>query len=464
MSSMPRNSRPYSIAFKLTIFYAVFFGIVAGGGILVLYNLVSAHTLSAIDEDLLKRRDEIALAVAKLSRADLHMEFAADSDAYGRQEYFIRLLDTQGRTLVSSDTSGWPSIPFRRDPAGHPYMHIYFAQSLPNARGMARVVQSGLGGNLFIQIGTATTDSENFLKAFRQDAITIVISMLALGSLVGWWLARKAMGGVEAVTRTAAGIAGGRFSDRVRAGGYGREIDDLVSTFNLMADHVQTLMEQMRQINENIAHDLRSPITCIRGQAEAGVVNGQFSDEGAELAGSIIEECDRLVRMINTMLDISETEVGVQGLALEAVAVDALIDSVIDLFRDVAQEKGVELQSRPGSRATIPGDRRRLYRVLANLVDNAIKYSPPGGQVVIETAVNAGRLAIRVNDNGSGIPADDLPRIFERFYRADKSRHLPGNGLGLSLARAIVHAHGGEIEVTSGEGKGSSFTIWLPMH
>jgi signal transduction histidine kinase len=229
-----------------------------------------------------------------------------------------------------------------------------------------------------------------------------------------------------------------------------------------MADQVQTLMEEMRQINENIAHDLRSPITCIRGQAEAAVVNGQFSGEGADLAGSIIEECDRLVRMINTMLDISETEVGVQGLSMEEIAPAEMIASVLDLFQEVAQEKRVELSSDVGSLKPFQGDRRRLHRVLANLVDNAIKYSPSGGRVHVAASANKGRLEIRVEDTGVGIPEADLPRIFERFYRADKSRHLPGNGLGLSLVRAIVRAHGGDVVVVSEEGHGSVFTIMLP--
>jgi len=456
----PFNSRR-SFALKLALFYALFFGVISAGGVALLYNLVRTHTLSEIDQELLERKEEIGLAAARIGLSGLRSEFSADSEAYGRQDYFIRLLDRSGKVLVSSDTSAWPLAPLpdidaSDDSPQFSYLH------LPDARSKARILSAIIGDDAILQLGISLEENENFLRLFRRYALIIVFSMLTLGTLIGWALARKAMAGVEAVTRTAAGIAGGNFAHRVEAAGYGREIDDLVSTFNRMASRVQNLMEQMRQVNDNIAHDLRSPLTRIRGLAEGAAMNGNLGHDGIELAGSIVEECDRLIQMINTMLDISETEVGMQGLRLEAVEPARLARDVFDLFQDVALDKGIHLSADIPSVAAIQGDRRKLQRALANLLDNALKYTPSGGEVKVSLTEDANRIAWAVQDTGQGIAPVDLPHIFERFYRGDRSRHLAGSGLGLSLVRAIARAHGGDVSVESRFGQGSIFTMALP--
>lgn len=465
MSWVRRGDKRRSLALKLALIYAVSFGLTAATGMAILYQLVRSHTLNEVDQELLTRKEEIALAIGHLGLENLGAEFAADTEAYGRQDYFIRLLGKDGKTKVSSDTSAWPAIPFSvADLAGvQEGMPQFSYMPLPDARSKARLLLARLGDGDYLQIGTSLGESENFLRNFEHDALIILASMISIGTLTGWWLARKAMGGVEAVTRTAAGIAGGDFTGRVQAAGYGREIDQLVSTFNRMADRVQILMEQMRQVNDNIAHDLRSPLTRIRGQAEAGVVHGLFKGEGAELVGSIVEDCDRLIQMINTMLDISETEAGVQGLSLSWVDPAELVTEVVETFRDVAEDMGIRLSTSLAHLQPLRCDRRRLQRALANLMDNALKYTPRGGEVHVELAERDGQVVIQFADTGQGIPKADQARLFERFYRADQSRHLPGSGLGLSLVRAIAHAHGGEIRVESEAGQGSRFMLVLPL-
>jgi heavy metal sensor kinase len=464
MSWMRVPERPRTLALKLALFYAFFFTLVAVGSMAVLYNLVRTHTLNEIDTDLLKRRDEIGLALRQLNMQDLNTEFHADTEAYGRRDYFIRLLDSRGRPKASSDTGAWPGIGVSPEVLAGLAQGESSFRDLPLAdqRKKARLLLTKLGPNSYVQIGASLEDSENFLRLFEHYAVLILGSMILLGSLIGWWLARKAMAGVEAVTRTAADIAGGQLDRRVEAAGHGREIDELVSTFNRMADRVQQVMAQMRQINDNIAHDLRSPLARIRGMAEAGVVSGRLDAEATELAGGVVEECDRLLQMINTMLDISETEAGVQALNLSRVDVAAQATGLLELFRDMAAEKGIRIETQLAPLQPILADPRKLQRLLANLLDNAVKYTPPGGRVRFELEQDASETRLRVADTGPGIPAADLPHIFERFYRADRSRHAPGNGLGLSLARAIARAHGGDIRVSTAEGGGSCFTACLP--
>jgi signal transduction histidine kinase len=333
---------------------------------------------------------------------------------------------------------------------------------IPDARRQARVLTSAIAPGRYLQVGLSLADSMAFLHHFQHYGVIILGSMLSLGALAGWALARKAMAGVEAVTRAADRIADGHFSDRVQVAEQGSEIDHLVRTFNRMAEHVQTVMAEMRQVNDHIAHDLRSPLTRMRGLAEGAAIQAAPGSDNAELAGSIVEECDRLNQIINTMLEIAETEAGLQRPKLVEVDPAALVALAVELFEGVAKDRNISLTYAAALVEPLRADRRRLQRALANLIDNALKYTPAGGRVEVLLSGNAERVEIAVRDSGPGIPPQELPHLFERFYRGDRSRHLPGNGLGLSLARAVAHAHGGEIRVESSPGTGCTFTLSLP--
>jgi signal transduction histidine kinase len=181
------------------------------------------------------------------------------------------------------------------------------------------------------------------------------------------------------------------------------------------------------------------------------------------MAASAIEECDRLLGMINTMLMISKTEAGVERPAREKMDLAVLAREACELFGTMAEDKGVSLSCNASGQLDICGDTRMIQRVIANLLDNAIKYTGAGGTVVVSVSENGeGAAVIAVKDTGIGISARDLPRIFERFYRCDQSRSVAGTGLGLSLARAIARAHGGEVMAASRPGEGSTFTLTLP--
>lgn len=279
---------------------------------------------------------------------------------------------------------------------------------------------------------------------------------------VGWFLAKRALVGVGAVTRTAVSIAGADLDRKVPVKGTGDEIDQLAIAFNDMLERIRRVLVSMKQTSDNIAHDLRTPVAGMRGAAEMALSSGDSRDERLMLAGTVIEECDRLLGMINAMLDISQAEVGLSKADCQEMDLAALLRDMLELFQPVVEDRNIRILMDMPESLTISADRTRLQRVFANLLDNALKYTPSGGLVKVSLRDGGPSVDVVVEDNGSGIAESDLPRIFERFFRGERSRSMPGNGLGLSLANAFVQMHGGTIIASSSVGKGSQFTVRLP--
>lgn len=268
--------------------------------------------------------------------------------------------------------------------------------------------------------------------------------------------------GVEEVTQTAIQVSGGKFDKRVKVTGHGEEIDRLATTFNNMLEKLQDLIKGIKEINDNIAHDLRSPVTRIRGIAETTLMTAKPDPEYEAMAGSIIEECDGLLTMINTMLDISEAEAGVSKLNISDVDLSEIISEACELFQPIAEDKNIAIINKMADNVLIFADKGKIQRLVANLLDNALKYTPEKGTVIFSLEHNLKEVSVSIKDTGIGISEEDLPKIFNRFYRCDQSRSLQGVGLGLSLAKAIAQAHHGAISVSSTVKKGSIFTFTLP--
>jgi len=300
------------------------------------------------------------------------------------------------------------------------------------------------------------------IPSHAAEELLELILVVLFSCFLGWFMARRALSTVGELARTTKAIANGALDSRVPVKGSKDELDELAATFNSMVERIQRLIRGVKEVTDNIAHDLRSPVARMRGLAEVTLTSRGSADEYEATLERIVEQCDRLLGMINAMLEISEAEAGTVQLRLEEVDIAEVASYACQLFQAAAEDKGVAIAVQAPAPACLYGDLQKLQRVLANLLDNAVKYTQVGGQITISVRDDDSQVAVAVRDTGIGIAEEDLPHIFDRFYRAEKSRSEPGSGLGLSLAKAFISAHEGRITVSSWTGKGSEFVVTLP--
>jgi heavy metal sensor kinase len=454
-----------TLAFRLTLWYAGIFLLSAALAFSFFYYFVTLSLRERTDQDLLSEVRSFASIMTLQGVESVKRRALLESQAAGEKKIFIQLLYPDGRLFSSSNMSYFRNIPVSREAIVRMLAQdepLFATVSSPDLRHEIRVVYALLGPGLIIHLGKSMDDLTRFIEAFKRIFVGTMTALFALAVAIGWFMARRALAGVENVTRTARRIADGRITERVPLGKGGDEIDQLAVTFNRMLDRIQELMNGIKEMTDNIAHDLKSPITRIRGQAEIALTSGAAAADFEAMAASAVEECDRLIEMINTMLFISRTDAGVTQPDLREIDLAAVVRDACGLFQPLAEEKKITLTWNASEHSGIKGDIRLVQRMLANLLDNAIKHTPVGGRVAVSLATGPDRsLAIIVSDSGAGISATDLPHIFERFYRGDPSRSHPGAGLGLSFARAVARAHGGDIRVESSPA-GSTFTVKIP--
>lgn len=456
----------HTLAFRLTLWYAGIFTISSCMAFLFFYLLITSVIRERTDQDLLEQAGKFSTLLSTRGMEAIKRVAIMEAQAAGEKKIFFRLLSLVGEVFSSSNMSYWRDIGVGRqaikkllEGSGKVFDTIV----IPERKHKVRVLYAVIGAGVILQLGQSMESYTRFIEAFQKIFIITMAFLVALAALVGWLMARRALAGLGEVTRTARNISGGALEERVPVNGTGDEIDQLATTFNHMLDRIQKLVIGIKEMTDNIAHDLKSPVTRIRGVAEVTLTTDTSLNDYKNMAASTIEECDRLLDMIDTMLLISKTEAGVGKLKHKEMNIASIVRDACTLFHPLAEDNGVNIIWNVPDKCALYGDIRMIQRMISNLLDNAIKYTQSGGTVDISVHEKDEKsVVVSVKDTGIGISSSDLPHIFERFYRGDPSRAQTGSGLGLSLARAIAQAHGGDIAVASSPNKGSTFTVTLP--
>ena len=463
MTPMSSPRGPMSgLAARLSRWFVSIHALFTAAAFLVFYFSIDVILDSQIDDDLEEDIEEFSSVLTERGIDGLVAELQREAQSNAPDEVFFRLQTRDGKALFSSDLSAWRPTVLKPLPEVHdePWLG-----TIPKAvYGHAgRVIIAPIGEGLQLRIGDSLEDKEAFMALLMRIFVSAFFVGIALAALASWIVAQRGLHGVGEITRAAMDVAGGTLDRRVEVPrASGREIAQLAEAFNTMVGRIRALVTGMREMTDNIAHDLRSPLARIQAAAETALSHDLSVEAHRAAAADTMEECERLLHIINTTLDVTEVEAGAARQKREAVDLSRLAEDVCELFSPLAEDHDIGLTTNIDTGCRVAGDPAYLQRMLANLIDNALKYTPPGGEVAVVVKGDAQQVSLTVTDTGIGIPQAEQARVFDRFYRSDQSRSKEGCGLGLSLVRAVVAAHDGELDLVSEPGQGSRFSLRFP--
>jgi heavy metal sensor kinase len=467
MSSNPDNPSPRrSLALRLGLWQAALFGAATAAMFVSVYVFL-ARTLEAREREALElRAAEYASAFENAGAAGVRSLLDRERAVTHVRSLLIRVVGQGGEVTFAKVPDNWIEADTQvLEPDDWGAWRTRRTQTIRVPRDEQRdlaVATRRLASGALLQVARSTDNRSALLAPLKNIMWGVGTLAVVLSATAGAWLSWRAMKPVREVAATARRIV--RTGDlSARVGGTTRddEIGDLVQQFNTLLERNGNLLQAMREALDNVAHDLRTPLTRLRAGAESALP--QTLDPGARQAlAECIEETDRIKRLLDALLDVSAAENGVLRLDRESVDLGAMFKNVGDLFGMVAEEKNTKLELAAPPGTTVWADPARLRQVIANLVDNALKYTPAGGAVRVEAETRGSRTFIVVSDTGPGIAPGDETKIWRRLYRGDHSRSQRGLGLGLSVVKAMVEAHRGAVSVANRPEGGARFTVELP--
>jgi heavy metal sensor kinase len=389
-------------------------------------------------------------------KADLN-RMAASHEHHG---WYVKLFDADGEQIWATERAR-PMLPrpkIKQDRSPVTFEGYRIVQSEVDAK---------IAGVKFIRVGATLDRIDEDMARIDRWVLLAAGAVLLVAPLCGYWLASHAAETIGEIITTASRLRPSHLEERLPIRGSGDELDQLAETINSLLDRIAAYLNVKRDFLANAAHELRTPLAAIRSSVEVALNGERSSEEYEELMVDVIEECSALEALVNQLLLLSETEAELPAAKFERVDLNDLVLKAVDMFSGVAEARGVKLHPGRVDYAAVDGHRGHLRQVLNNLLDNAVKYTPAGGDVTVEVVVDAPVVRLRVADTGAGITAEEQQHIFQRFFRAESARTrspgVGGTGLGLSICQSVVHNHGGEIDCESNVDRGTTFTVTLPL-
>lgn len=450
-----------TLRFRLAVWNVVVVAVTALVTLLGLRQGVRWAILHEMDQILSEDAAEIALALEQIP--DDQFDLLTDElhrKAIGHQQHgwFVQLLETDG--AVRWQSAAAPDI---------------VADNLPNMPSTVddhRVTQHSLAPETSpvrtIRVGATLTFLREDMATIDRMVTLAAGIVLVIAPLLGYWLARRAATAVGEIIHTAARLRPDHLEERLPVRGTGDELDELALTVNALLDRIAVHLEEKRDFLANAAHELRTPLAAIRSSVEVALSGSRKPAEYEELLVDVIDQGTALETLVNQLLLISESEAERLKLDSDSVSLDEVVMRAGDMFAGVAESRDLTLEVHATEPVIVRGNRHLLRQLVNNLIDNAIKYTPPGGKVtvVLTSGTSRSTASLVVADTGIGIPPADVPKVFDRFFRGDRSRtrisDSVGTGLGLSICRAVVVSHEGRIECQSAPGEGTRFEVRLP--